>query len=58
MTDRFSEITRWFDEMLHERLRPICPYCGAKLDHYWYYGYHGGQYQTCKKCGKLVKKND
>lgn len=57
MTDRCSELMKWFEKALEEGLRPRCPSCGAKLDHYWYYGYHGVQFQNCKKCGKVVKKN-
>lgn len=56
MTDRYTEIKRWFGKMLNEGLRPVCPYCGAKLDYYWYYDYNGEQMQTCKKCGKAVTK--
>ena len=56
--DRIEALTTSFN-IIREALRPRCPYCGAKLSHYWFYEpscFGGGQFQICLKCRKKVVK--
>ena len=58
--DRIDALGSCFEVIL-EALRPRCPYCGAKLSHYWFYEQHlgGKQFQICPKCHeKVVKRMD
>ena len=56
--DRIEALTTSFNNLI-EALRPRCPYCGAKLSHYWFYElFGGGQFQICLKCRKVVKRMD
>ena len=58
---RLMEINNWFYEIVKEAIRPKCPFCGAKLSHYWFYegfSYPKGvkQFQICPRCKKKVVK--
>ena len=54
--DRIEALTTSFN-IIREALRPRCPYCGAKLSHYWLPSlFGGGQFQICLKCRKKVVK--
>lgn len=53
--DRIDALGSCFEVIL-EALRPRCPYCGAKLSHYWFYGLRGEQFQICPKCHETVVK--
>ena len=56
--DRIDALGSCFEVIL-EALRPRCPYCGAKLSHYWFYespDCGGDQFQFCPKCHKKVVK--
>lgn len=57
---RLEEIENWFTNVIKEALKPRCPFCGAKLSHYWFYmeSYdlrkEFKQFQICPKCKKEV----
>ena len=56
--DRIEALTNSFNSII-EALRPRCPYCRAKLSHYWFYGLRGEQFQLCPICHeKVVKRMD
>ena len=60
--ERLGEIENWFNNVINEALRPRCPFCRAKLSHYWFYmeSYYPRsgveEFQICPECKKKVVK--